>query len=71
MASAGVVGPGTGALQRDWREVRLQLLAGLAALTREMSFVEHLEELRRRLIWSVVFIGAAVRSVLDWRRRSV
>ena len=26
---------------------------------REMSFVEHLEELRRRLIWSVVFVGAA------------
>jgi sec-independent protein translocase protein TatC len=24
-----------------------------------MSFVEHLEELRRRLIWSVLFIGAA------------
>jgi sec-independent protein translocase protein TatC len=37
----------------------VQVAAGLAALTREMSFVEHLEELRRRLIWSVLFIGAA------------
>ena len=35
------------------------IAAGLAALTREMSFIDHLEELRRRLIWSVVFIGAA------------
>src|SRR5262245_15944275 len=37
----------------------LQVVAGLAALAREMSFIEHLEELRRRLIWSVVFIVAA------------
>jgi sec-independent protein translocase protein TatC len=44
---------------RDWRGIAVQIAAGLAALTREMSFVEHLEELRRRLIWSVVFVGAA------------
>jgi sec-independent protein translocase protein TatC len=37
----------------------LQVVAGLAALAREMSFIEHLEELRRRLIWSVVFVVAA------------
>jgi sec-independent protein translocase protein TatC len=43
----------------DWRRMAVQIAAGLAALTREMSFVEHLEELRRRLIWSVMFIGAA------------
>jgi sec-independent protein translocase protein TatC len=40
-----------------------QLAAGVAALLAmaagEMTFLEHLEELRRRLIWSVVFIGAA------------
>ena len=46
-------------VSRDWRGIAVQIAAGLAALTREMSFVEHLEELRRRLIWSVVFIGAA------------
>jgi sec-independent protein translocase protein TatC len=28
-------------------------------MAQEMSFLEHLDELRRRLIWSVVFIGAA------------
>ena len=44
-------------VSRDWRRIAVQIAAGLAALTREMSFVEHLEELRRRLIWSVVFIG--------------
>jgi sec-independent protein translocase protein TatC len=47
------------AVPRDWRRIAVQIAAGLAALTREMSFVEHLEELRRRLIWSVMFIGAA------------
>ena len=44
---------------RDWRRTAVQIAAGLAAVAREMSFVEHLEELRRRLIWSVVFIAAA------------
>jgi hypothetical protein len=46
-------------VSRDWRRIAVQIAAGLAALTREMSFVEHLEELRRRLIWSVVFVAAA------------
>jgi sec-independent protein translocase protein TatC len=46
-------------VSRDWRRTAVQIAAGLAAVAREMSFVEHLEELRRRLIWSVVFIGAA------------
>jgi sec-independent protein translocase protein TatC len=44
---------------RDWRRTAVQIAAGLAALAREMSFVEHLEELRRRLIWSVACIVAA------------
>jgi sec-independent protein translocase protein TatC len=43
----------------DWRRIALQVAAGLAALTSEMSFIEHLEELRRRLIWSVMFLGVA------------
>jgi sec-independent protein translocase protein TatC len=46
-------------VSRDWRGIAVQIAAGLAAVAREMSFVEHLEELRRRLIWSVIFIGAA------------
>jgi sec-independent protein translocase protein TatC len=31
----------------------------LAAASHEMSFIEHLEELRRRLIWSVAIVTAA------------
>lgn len=39
---------------------RLSAVSALVAVAaREMSFLEHLDELRRRLIWSVVFIGAA------------
>jgi len=41
------------------RRKGLELIAIVALASREMSFLEHLEELRRRLIWSVVFIGAA------------
>jgi sec-independent protein translocase protein TatC len=42
-----------------WRRVILQILTALAAVSQEMSFIEHLEELRRRLIWSVAFIAVA------------
>jgi sec-independent protein translocase protein TatC len=59
MASVTVLRPAPGPFERNWRLIRLQLLTSLAALTREMSFVEHLEELRRRLIWSVMFVVAA------------
>jgi len=41
------------------RRKALEVAAILAMASREMSFLEHLEELRRRLIWSLVFIGAA------------
>jgi sec-independent protein translocase protein TatC len=34
-------------------------MSALVAMAQEMSFLEHLDELRRRLIWSVVFIAAA------------
>lgn len=42
-----------------WRRVMLEMIAGLAAASQEMSFIEHLEELRRRLIWSVAFMAVA------------
>ena len=42
-----------------FRTVALELVAALAAVSREMSFVEHLEELRRRLIWSIGFVAVA------------
>ena len=41
------------------RRVALETVAALAAVSREMSFVEHLEELRRRLIWSIGFVAVA------------
>jgi sec-independent protein translocase protein TatC len=41
------------------RRKALEVAALLAIASREMSFLEHLEELRRRLIWSIVFIAAA------------
>jgi sec-independent protein translocase protein TatC len=41
------------------RRAALEMAALLAIASREMSFLEHLEELRRRLIWSVVFVAAA------------
>jgi sec-independent protein translocase protein TatC len=37
----------------------LAAFSAMAAMAQEMSFLEHLDELRRRLIWSVIFIGAA------------
>jgi len=46
-------------LAAQLRRKALELAAILAMASREMSFIEHLEELRRRLIWSLVFIGAA------------
>jgi sec-independent protein translocase protein TatC len=46
----------------SWRRTAIDALAVLAVVSREMSFLDHLEELRRRLIWSaacvaVVFAG--------------
>ena len=41
------------------RRKALEVAALLAMASREMSFLEHLEELRRRLIWSIVFVAAA------------
>jgi sec-independent protein translocase protein TatC len=41
------------------RRKALEFAAVVAIASREMSFLDHLEELRRRLIWSVVFILAA------------
>jgi sec-independent protein translocase protein TatC len=38
---------------------RRQWVAILAVASKEMSFLSHLEELRRRLIWSIVGVGVA------------
>lgn len=42
-----------------WATRVVTALSALFAMAQEMSFLEHLDELRRRLIWSVVFVGAA------------
>ena len=56
-ASASIGSPWP--LASHLRRKALEVTAILALASREMSFLEHLEELRRRLIWSLVFIGAA------------
>jgi sec-independent protein translocase protein TatC len=50
-----------GAPARSARAKRLfaEVLVALAAASREMSFIEHLEELRMRIIWSVVSVVVA------------
>ena len=42
-----------------WRTYALEMLAVAAAAAQTMSFLDHLEELRKRLIWSSVFIALA------------
>lgn len=50
---------GTSSVRAELRRKALEVAALVAVASREMSFLEHLEELRRRLIWSVVFVGVA------------
>ena len=50
---------GSSPVATHFRRKALEVAALLALASREMSFLEHLEELRRRLIWSLVFVGAA------------
>lgn len=42
-----------------WRRFSLQLVAVLAASPDAMSFLDHLDELRRRLLWAVASIALA------------
>ena len=43
-----------------WRRGVVNGLVAVSAMAQEMTFIEHLEELRRRILWAVVW----------WRRRS-
>src|SRR6202008_4890792 len=56
---------GVGPAQNRWRRAILETFAALAALSQEMSFIEHMEELRRRLIWTVLFLAVAF--AVCWR----
>jgi sec-independent protein translocase protein TatC len=42
-----------------WRRAILEWTAAVAIASEKMSFLEHLEELRQRLIWSLVFVAIA------------
>jgi Sec-independent protein translocase protein (TatC) len=42
-----------------WRRYVLEWAAVLAVASQEMSFLEHLDELRRRLIWSLASVAVA------------
>jgi len=41
-----------------WRRGVLNGLLAASAMAQEMSFIEHLEELRRRILWAVVCLAA-------------
>jgi sec-independent protein translocase protein TatC len=44
---------------RRWRRVAIEWAAAVAVASQKMSFIEHLEELRRRIIWSLAFVAVA------------
>lgn len=44
-------------LSAEWRRVMLYLATAVTAIAQEMTFIEHLEELRRRLLWAVVCVA--------------
>lgn len=37
-----------------WHRVAMYLATALTAIAQQMTFVEHLEELRRRILWAAV-----------------
>lgn len=47
-----------------WRRGLVYGATAVAALAHEMSFMEHLEELRRRLLWAAASIAAAFANML-------
>jgi sec-independent protein translocase protein TatC len=44
---------------RGWRAQAVRSVLALSAMASEMTFIEHLEELRRRILWSVASIAVA------------
>jgi sec-independent protein translocase protein TatC len=42
-----------------WRRTALDVGLAVVAAAQEMTFIEHLEELRRRILWSLLCVGAA------------
>jgi sec-independent protein translocase protein TatC len=50
---------GSSRASRPWVTTVLKSLIAVSAMAQEMTFIEHLEELRRRIVWAVVSIAAA------------
>ena len=57
--SVSPVGASWRSLSWESRRLAIAFVAGLSVASKEMSFMEHLDELRKRLIWSVAFVAIA------------
>jgi sec-independent protein translocase protein TatC len=57
MTSRTAVFQSPGSFSDGWRRLLARSLFAAIALAQEMSFVEHLEELRRRILWSVASVA--------------
>jgi sec-independent protein translocase protein TatC len=44
-------------LPRSWQRIVVYLATAVTALAQEMTFIEHLEELRRRILWAVACVA--------------
>jgi sec-independent protein translocase protein TatC len=44
-------------VSRDLRRLMAYLVTAVTAIAREMTFIEHLEELRRRILWAVASVA--------------
>src|SRR6188474_1277690 len=51
------VRPGAARFPSRFRSVALETVLAVSAMAQEMSFIEHLEELRRRILWSVACVA--------------
>ena len=59
LAPAGAPNIAAGRDAERWRSLAMKVVAVMATMSRERSFMEHLDELRKRLIWSLCFVAVA------------
>lgn len=50
-------GPVSSTTPRAWRHAMVYLATAVTAFAQEMTFIEHLEELRRRIVWAIVCVA--------------
>ena len=53
-----LITPSAYPLPGAWRRALVHFAVAVAAIGQEMTFIEHLEELRKRILWSVVCVAA-------------